>query len=150
MEKAELKPYHFNEGSLQIPAEWKDISIIVLSASSNDQSGISFTVSRDLIPWGMEFTAFAEREITSLSRQLKDYREHSREPGELAGRSTVTSEFSWTSPQGTIHQLMTILELAPGVLVLTATVPGEMTPELKVRLTQLIQSFTLRENTTVV
>lgn len=143
--KDELKPYDFNEGTLQLPANWKDLSVIVLSAAEDDQSGISFTVSRDVIPWGMTFMAFAEREIASLSRQLKDYHEVSREPGKLIEKETVTSEFTWTSPQGVIHQLMVVLDLSPKALIFTATVPGAMDGVLRKQLTELIDTFTLRD-----
>lgn len=140
-----LTPFHFNEGTLQLPASWKDLSVLVLSAADNDSSGISFTISRDIIPWGMKFQDFAAREIASLSRQLKDYAELSRETGELLEKETVTAEFSWTSPQGKIHQLMTVLDLAPKALILTATVPGAMNEEQKVMLQELIHSLTLRK-----
>ncbi|VXC73632.1 conserved hypothetical protein [Enterobacterales bacterium 8AC] len=141
----ELSLFQFNEGSIELPAAWKDLSVLVLSAADNDQSGISFTISRDVIPWGMSFSQFAEREISSLSKQLKDYQQINQDTGAQNARDTVTSEFSWSSPQGPIHQLMMLLDLNPKVLVFTATVPGNMTDEQRQQIGMLMSTFQLRE-----
>jgi len=144
----ELSSFNFNEGSVELPAAWKDLSVLVLSAADNDQSGISFTISRDYIPWGMSFSQFADREIAGLSSQLKSYKQINTVPGELQDYKTVTSEFSWSSPQGAIHQLMVLLDLSPKVLVFTATIPGEMTEEQRIQVVSFINTFRLRDTST--
>ncbi|MFG1173017.1 DcrB-related protein [Erwiniaceae bacterium CAU 1747] len=141
----ELSLFQFNEGVIKLPSAWKDLSVQVLSAADNDQSGVSFTLSRDIIPWGMSFSQFADSEISSLSKQLKDYRQINRENGVLHSRDTTTSEFTWSSPQGPIHQLMMLLNVNPKVLVFTATIPGHMTDEQRQQLTALMKTFRLRE-----
>ncbi|MFT2797497.1 DcrB-related protein [Serratia sp. N21D137] len=144
----ELSLFQFNEGAIKLPTAWKDLSVLVLSAADNDQSGISFTISRDVIPWGMSFSQFAEREISSLSKQLKNYQQINQENGVLDSRDTATSEFSWSSPQGPIHQLMMLLDVTPKVLVFTATIPGDMTDEQRQQITTLMSTFQLRESAT--
>lgn len=141
----ELSLFQFNEGAIELPTAWKDLSVLVLSAADGDQSGVSFTISRDVIPWGMSFSQFAEREIASLSKQLKDYVQINQDNGELNAHDTVSSEFSWSSPQGPIHQLMMLLDLNPKVLVFTATVPGNMTDEQRQQIQALMGTFQLRE-----
>ncbi|AJJ61649.1 DcrB-related protein [Yersinia aldovae] len=141
----ELSPFHFNEGSIELPAAWKDLSVLVLSAADNDKSGISFTISRDVIAWGMSFNQFGESEISSLSNQLKDYQQINKEDRELNARKTIISEFSWSSPQGPIHQLMMLLDLTPKVLVFTATIPGNMTDEQRQQIGLLMNTFQLRD-----
>ncbi len=144
----DVTPFHFNEGTLQLPVQWKDISVIVLSAAEDDKSGISFTISRDTLPWGLTFIQFAENEIESIAHQLKEYKEISRETGKLQRRDTVTSEFSWVSPQGAIHQLMMILDLAPKTLIFTATVPGVMDARQRKMLNGFMHTLVLRETPT--
>lgn len=141
----ELSLFQFNEGAIELPTAWRDLSVLVLSAADNDQSGISFTISRDVIPWGMSFSQFAEREIISLSKQLKSYQQINQANGALNSRDTTTSEFSWSSPQGPIHQLMMLLDVNPKVLVFTATVPGGMTDEQRQQISVLMSTFQLRE-----
>lgn len=143
----QLAPFHFNEGFLQLPVTWRDLTLSVLSAADNDSSGTSFTVSRDMIPWGMTFAQFAEREISSIASQLKDYQPVGQENGVLDNRDTVTSEFIWSSPQGKIHQLMLLLDLAPKVLIFTGTVPGSMRAEQRDQLSALMKTFRLRDVT---
>ncbi|NDL05933.1 DcrB-related protein, partial [Photorhabdus bodei] len=67
-----LIPFHFNAGTLNVPRDWRDVSMLVLT-SPEDHNGSSLTLSRDTLPWGLDFPQFAEREITSLSQQLKDW-----------------------------------------------------------------------------
>ncbi|PSH16018.1 hypothetical protein B7R74_17325 [Yersinia pseudotuberculosis] len=144
-EPTELSLFHFNEGAIALPAAWKDLSVLVLSAADNDKSGISFTISRDVIPWGMSFSQFAVSEIASLSRQLKDYQHINQEEQPHPAGKTIVSEFSWSSPQGAIHQLMMLLELSPKVLVFTATIPGTMSDEQRQQIRVLMSTFQLRD-----
>ncbi len=75
-------PFHFNAGSVMVPRDWQDVSILVLN-SPDDKNGSSFTLSRDTLPWGLDFAQFAQWEITSLSQQLKNYQMLSQESGQL-------------------------------------------------------------------
>lgn len=39
--------YYFNEGSLELPEAWRDMTVNVLTSSLDETVGLSFTVSRD-------------------------------------------------------------------------------------------------------
>ena len=67
--------FYFNRGSLEIGHDWQDKSIILLT----NEFGQSISISYDKLPFGMSFSEFCEREITSLGKQLTDYKEVSRE-----------------------------------------------------------------------
>ena len=67
--------FYFNRGSLEIGSDWQDKSIILLT----NEFGQSISISYDKLPFGMGFSEFCEREITSLGKQLTDYKEVSRE-----------------------------------------------------------------------
>ncbi|WP_231398273.1 DcrB-related protein [Photorhabdus temperata] len=125
---------------MNVPHDWQDVSLLVLS-SPDDHNGSSFTLSRDTLPWGLDFTQFAEREIHSLSQKLKNYQAIAQETGELNGMTTITSEFTWTSPQGPLHQLMTMLHLPAQILILTGTCAGAMTPVQREQMRTMMTSF---------
>ncbi|TDB43263.1 DcrB-related protein [Photorhabdus khanii] len=133
-------PFHFNAGTVKVPHDWQDVSLLVLS-SDGDHHGSSFTLSRDTLPWGLDFTQFAEREIHSLGQTLKNYQAIAQETGELNGITTVTSEFTWTSPQGPLHQLMMLLHLPEQILILTGTCVGTMTPVQREQMKAMMTSF---------
>ncbi|MEQ2019345.1 DUF1795 domain-containing protein [Photorhabdus bodei] len=138
-----LIPFHFNAGTLNVPRDWRDVSMLVLT-SADDNNGSSFTLSRDTLPWGLDFPQFAEREITSLSQQLKDWQLIAQEPGQLNGGDTLTAEFTWDSPQGPLHQLMMMLSLPHQVLILTGTCNGAMTPAQRAQMLAIMTSFQAR------
>ncbi|WP_434525435.1 DcrB-related protein [Photorhabdus asymbiotica] len=135
-----LVPFHFNAGSVMVPRDWQDVSILVLN-SPDDKNGSSFTLSRDILPWGLDFAQFAQREIISLSQQLKNYQMVSQESGQLNGWETVTLEFAWSSPQGPIHQVMMLLNLPEQVLIFTGTCNGEMTSVQREKMLAMMTSF---------
>lgn len=137
--------YYFNEGSLELPEAWRDMTVNVLTSSLDETVGLSFTLSRDTPPWGMGFHEFSDREIDSLSRQLNHYQLLGKHAGEVNHHPSVTAEFCWSSEQGRIHQLMTLVDIAPRVLILTATMVGELTPQQKEHITATVQTLQIRE-----
>lgn len=137
--------YHFNEGTIDLPNEWKDVTINVLSTSKDDAGGLSFTISRDTPPWGMAFKEFAEREIKLLGTQLKKFNEVERVLDPLENYESVSSEFTWDSTQGSIHQLMFFVNAAKNVLILTATMPKTLSENQKTMVLSMLKTLVLRD-----
>jgi len=146
--------YYFNEGSLAIPAQWQDKTVHILTTTSKEADGFSFTISRDEIPWGMTFAEFFERETSTLSRQLTNYQQIDQETGEIATLATASSEltlatasseFSWDSPEGTIHQYMTFVDSKPHVLIFTGTMVGMLSAQQKEKVKTILQTLTLNQ-----
>ncbi|MGJ0638721.1 DcrB-related protein [Xenorhabdus bovienii] len=142
-DKLDLSAFHFNAGTIKLPASWQDSSILVLN-SPDDKNGTSFTISRDSLPWGLAFNQFAEREMTAIGKQLKDYEVLAHEAGELNGHETETFEFRWRAPSGPVHQLMMMLNAPGQVLIFTGTCQGEMTGVQKVQMQTMMATFQLR------
>jgi hypothetical protein len=129
--------FYFNRGSLDVGTEWQDKSIILLT---NETQSISITY--DKIPFGMVFKEFVEREINSLSRQLTNFKELSRQEMTLDGLDSVLTEFTWDSPKGQFHQLTAIIDVEEKLpLIITATVVGQMSPNQKETLLNTIKTF---------
>ncbi|BET95269.1 DcrB-related protein [Xenorhabdus taiwanensis] len=142
-DKLDLSPFHFNAGTLMLPSSWQDASILVLN-SPDEKNGTSFTISRDDLPWGLAFSQFAEREMTTISKQLKDYTAIAHESGELNGFETETFEFRWRAPNGAVHQLMMMLNTPTQVLIFTGTCQGDMTPAQREQMQTMMATFQLR------
>ncbi|WP_255523199.1 DcrB-related protein [Xenorhabdus sp. PB62.4] len=127
-----------------LPSSWQDASILVLN-SPDEKNGTSFTISRDNLPWGLAFSQFAEREMTAIARQLKDYEAITHESGELNGFDTETFEFRWRAPSGPVHQLMRLLNTPGHVLIFTGTCQGEMTVAQREQMQTMMTTFRLRD-----
>ncbi len=140
----DLAPFHFNQGTIMLPASWQDASILVLN-SPDEKNGTSFTISRDNLPWGLAFSQYAEREMTAIGKQLKDYEAVTHESGELNGFETETFEFRWRSPNGVVHQLMMMLNAPTQVLIFTGTCQGEMTDVQRAQMQAMMMTFKLRD-----
>ncbi|MDX8001025.1 DUF1795 domain-containing protein [Xenorhabdus sp. Reich] len=141
--KLDLSPFHFNAGTIMLPTSWQDASILVLN-SADEKNGTSFTISRDNLPWGLAFSQFAEREMTAIGKQLKEYAAIAHESGELNGLETETFEFRWRAPSGAVHQLMMMLNTPKEVLIFTGTCQGEMTGEQRAQMQTMMATFQLR------
>lgn len=133
--------FYFNRGSLEIGSDWQDKSIILLT----NEFGQSISISYDKLPFGMGFSEFCEREITSLGKQLTDYKEVSRETGELDNRPCVFTEYSWHSPQGKLQQITAIVDMADKFpLMITLTSVVALTSKQKEILLDIVRSFKAR------
>ena len=78
--------YRINEGTLDIPPDWQDRSINVIGSNSLG-SGVTMTITRDDIPWGMAFIEYVDDQIRQAAEALKNF-EKSAELAELYGDMT--------------------------------------------------------------
>lgn len=136
--------YHFSEGTLELPAEWQDMTVNILTSSTASTQGMSFTIARDTLPWGMTLSEFADREMKTLSNQLQEFTHIRQEANLLAAAESITCEFSWRSSQGMIHQLMTLVNTPQKVLVFTATMEGMLSAQQQHLIMSHLQTLTLR------
>ncbi len=136
--------FFINEGALQIPDAWKDESINVLSTAQGNGTGLSFTISRDTLPWGMSFDSFAKKEIDAIAANLKEYQQIELVPMQVDGREAMLSEFRWVSAQGPIHQCMVLTAEQQRALIFTASMPGLISQEQKQQILALIETFQFR------
>lgn len=136
--------FAINEGTIQLPSEWKDESINVLTTAQGNGSGLSFTISRDTLPWGMAFDSFARKEIDAIASNLKDYQQLELEPMQVDGREALRSEFRWSSAQGPIHQCMVLTAQEQRALIFTASMPALISQEQKLQILALVETFRFR------
>jgi len=138
--------FAINEGTIRIPSAWKDESINVLTTAQGNGTGLSFTISRDTLPWGMAFESFAKKEIAAIASSLKDHKQLELLPMQVDGREAMLSEFSWSSAQGPIHQCMVLTAEQQRALIFTASMPGLISQEQKQQILALVETFRFRSS----
>ncbi|MDR2871942.1 MAG: DcrB-related protein [Xanthomonadaceae bacterium] len=135
-----------NEGSLELPSSWKDETVnMFTTVQGTGGGGLSFTISRDTLPWGMTFASFARKEVDTLAANFKHYEQIALEPLEVGGREGLLSEFRWDSAHGPIHQCMVLTAEGERVLAFTASMPGRMSEEQKQQVLERIATFRFKE-----
>lgn len=133
--------YQMQEGSLELPVEWKDQSINILSASRAGEPGLSLTATRDDIPWGMSFEEYIADQLKQIEGTLKDFKIIAQTEIKVGDLPAHQIECRWISKQGPMHQLITTLQPGKRILVLTATIPGEFSALQRDHVQQIIASF---------
>lgn len=138
--------YHFNEGSLDLPESWIDQTINIVSSSGSLEPGLTITMTRDAIPWGMGFSEYVEDQIAQVTEALTDFALLGRKPV-TAGRSAAYEiECRWKAKSGPMHQITTTVQLSDNrALVLTASHPGEMTANQQTEVRRIISTLNLQQ-----
>lgn len=135
--------YRINEGSIDLPSDWQDRTINVVS-SNPAGPGVSLTITRDDMPWGMAFVEYVEDQAKQAAQALKDFRIDARRELAISGAPAIEIECRWTAKQGAIHQLITTVSAAGGkVLVLTASVGGEMSAAQQAEMRRIVSTLQL-------
>ena len=137
----------FDEGSIEIPKQWKDETINVLSSSSDGAAGFTLVINRDELPWGMTFLEYVEQEFSKISESLTDFKEILKKDYELVGNPAQIIEYKWKSQQGPTHQFVVMTALKNKVLIFTASSPNKMSDNQKQQFQKIIQSFKLSDHT---
>ncbi|MBC9246832.1 DUF1795 domain-containing protein [Paracoccus sp. 11-3] len=117
--------YRINEGSIDLPNDWQDRSINVIGSNISGP-GITMTITRDDIPWGMAFAEYVDDQARQAAQALKDFKVVERRELTVNGHEAVEVECRWVAKQGPIHQIITTVQSGQRALVLTASVGGKM------------------------
>ncbi|WP_411891600.1 DcrB-related protein [Yoonia sp. SDW83-1] len=138
--------YHMNEGSIDLPDNWKDQTInIIASGGTGAVPGLSFTVTRDDVPWGMEFDEYVTGEIEKASEALTDFTIINQSGLHISGRQAVELECTWNAKQGPMHQIITTVNAPAHAMVLTASMPGKMSDTQKSEVRRITATLQLTE-----
>lgn len=136
--------YRINEGTIDLPAEWQDRTINVISSAMGALPGLSLTITRDDIPWGMGFDEYVEGQLEQAGQALKSFQPGERRAVNLGGTPAVEVECHWTAKQGPIHQIITTVQNGPQkALVLTASMGGRMSEGQKAEMRRIVSTLKL-------
>lgn len=130
--------YRINEGTIDLPDSWKDQSInIIASSGSASVPGLSFTITRDDVPWGMKFADYVDSEIEKAAGALTDFAILSKSALTVDGRDAVEIECTWKAKQGKMHQIITTVHAPKSAMVMTASMPGRLSDSQKAEIRQI-------------
>ncbi|TRW95911.1 DUF1795 domain-containing protein [Paracoccus sp. M683] len=135
--------YRLNEGMIDLPGDWHDRSINVVSSNLTG-SGASFTITRDEMPWGMGFGEYVDDQGKQAAQALKDFKIHDRRELKVSDAPAVEMECSWVSKAGKMHQIITTVQgEGQKVLILTASVGGAMSENQKAEMRRIVSTLRL-------
>jgi len=138
--------FHINEGQLDLPKDWQDQSVNVFTTAPTDSKGLSFTISRDKLPWKMPFDDYAENELNTIGQSLQEFEEISRENTQVDHYPARLMEYTWMAQQGKLHQLIVVTAKEERAVIFTVTMPGILSANQRESLLTLIQSFQFRND----
>lgn len=138
--------YYINEGSIDLPQGWKDQSINIVASSGNGSiPGLTFTITRDEVPWGMQFAEYVSGEIDKAKDALTDFKVLTRNDGAVSGRAAVEIECTWKAKQSPMHQIITTVDAPTHAMVLTASMPGRMSETQKGEVRRIIATLSFAQ-----
>lgn len=136
----------FNEGTLDIPAGWRDQTINVVSSSGPLEPGLTLSITRDDLPWGMAFAEYVEDQIKQVQDALTDFKLLGRKPMTIGRAAAYEIEITWMSKQGPMHQIITTVQLPDGrAMVITGSMPGLMTPGQSHEVRRIVATLNLQQ-----
>ncbi len=138
--------FHFNEGSLDLPDSWNDQTINIVSSAGPMEVGLTITMTRDQIPWGMGFSEYVEDQISQVTDALNDFTLLGRKPVTLGRNAAYEIECRWKAKAGLMHQIITTVQLSDSrALVLTASHPGQMTAGQQTEVRRIVSTLNLQQ-----
>ncbi len=135
----ELQKYNINEGSLDAPKGLIDQTVNVLSPPQG--KGLTVSISRDKLPWGMDFEEFVFAQLEKLKEAFNDFTEDGRHVLEIDGARCPVCRFNWSSPHGRLYQMMTMVEKNGNVVILTTSMTEPISKKQKEQINEMYLSF---------
>lgn len=134
-----------NECSIEVPQGWNDQSINVISSNSAMAPGLTLTVTRDGLPFGMSFHEYLEEQVGQVSKAMIDFKTLGRQSVLLDGIEAAEIECTWMSKQGPMHQIIYMMPTPAGrAMVVTASMPGKMSVGQANEVRRIVQTLKFR------
>lgn len=137
--------YTVNEGSFTLPetAEDRSLNMFLLNVGPG---GLTLVVTRErLLDETETDQAFIDRQLKNLTKQVKNFKEHDRQPVRVGSAQLYAIQLHTSFKQNgaSVHQQQTVIALGGGkVLTLTLTCASPLNEEQKTYAQQLLDSFT--------
>ncbi|MEH0873515.1 DUF1795 domain-containing protein [Pectobacterium cacticida] len=132
--------YQMNEGSLAIPAQWRDESLHVFVLPDDT---VNLVVNRTPTEPGQTPKTVYENTLEQFSAQLKGYKEIQSWELTLAGLPAPALEYTWQSPEGRMHQVVVMQVRGNLLLTFTITAADVLSETHKSELLAVIETFSV-------
>lgn len=106
--------YHFHEGSLEVPDDWRDESMNIFRAPESE--GYNLVISREKIPRSVDPQAHLTAQRAIIEENLMGFVARDRQTLDLDGQVCVWMEYTWQSPEGPMNQI-NVMRVAGDLLV---------------------------------
>ncbi|OTA15536.1 hypothetical protein Xvie_02617 [Xenorhabdus vietnamensis] len=133
------QPYQMNEGTLTLPAHWRDETMQVFVLP--DDSGVNLVINRTPVPQGTDPAAYYEQTLTQFATHLPGYKEHQRLHMTLSGEGAWRLDYHWQSPEGEMHQTVVLQIRGSQLLAFNLTSPQPFEEGQRNALLAVITSF---------
>ncbi|MFC3393445.1 DUF1795 domain-containing protein [Brenneria rubrifaciens] len=134
--------YQMNEGTLAIPAQWRDESLHVFVLPDETTN---LVVNRTPVEPGQTPEAIYQKTLEQFSAHLKGYKEMQAWELTLAGASAQALEYTWQSPEGQMHQVVVMQVRGTLLLTFTITAADVLNDARKTELLAVIETFRAAE-----
>ncbi|AOR58291.1 DUF1795 domain-containing protein [Pectobacterium parmentieri] len=132
--------YQMNEGTLTLPAQWRDESLHVFVLPDETTN---LVVNRTPIEGSKTADEAYQDTLTQLSAQLKGYEERQAWTLMLDGQNAQAVEYTWQSPEGRMHQVVVMQVCGSLLLTFTITAADVLSDARKAELLAVIETFTV-------
>lgn len=109
--------YLISEARIAIPHSWKDKTINVFALDAGEGS---FVITRDDLPTGGGLSEYVSVQLSAL-RNMPGYVGLGEREMSVSARPAYLHEYRWMNEQAEVFQIVTIVDIAERVLVLTRT-----------------------------
>ncbi|RNF34515.1 DUF1795 domain-containing protein [Paracoccus methylarcula] len=134
-----------NDCSIDLPKDWNDQSMNIISSNSPMAPGLTMTVTRDDLPFGMSFEEYLENQFDEVSKSMIDFTLIGRRTVKLDGVDAAEIECSWLAKDIRLHQIIYMTPTPNGrVMVITSSMPGQMTESQGNGVRRIMQTLKFR------
>jgi hypothetical protein len=141
-----MKPYRLHEGDIQIPENWKDMTINSFVLPGDKGAGTaSLVVSRDADTAAKDVHNYIDLQMVEAAKKLKGYKPVGRREVVVSGQPAVELTYTWTTPEKvTVQQRQVCVRQDQVFLVFTLTAKLADFPKYEDAWKAVIQSLRLR------
>ncbi|WP_406640712.1 DUF1795 domain-containing protein [Pectobacterium brasiliense] len=137
--------YQMNEGTLAIPAQWRDESLHVFVLPDETTN---LVVNRTPTEPGQTPDGVYQKTLEQFSTHLNGYKEVQSWELTLSGAPAPVLEYTWQSPEGQMHQVVVMQVRGNLLLTFTITAADVLSDDRKKALLAVIETFNAAEPAT--
>ncbi|AIA73053.1 conserved hypothetical protein [Pectobacterium atrosepticum SCRI1043] len=134
--------YQMNEGTLVVPAQWRDESLHVFVLPDETTN---LVVNRTPTEPGQTPESVYQKTLEQFSAHLNGYKEVQAWELTLAGAPAQALEYTWRSPEGLMHQVVVMQVRGSLLLTFTITAADALSDAHKAELLAVIATFNAAE-----
>ncbi|APS30488.1 DUF1795 domain-containing protein [Pectobacterium brasiliense] len=137
--------YQMNEGTLAIPAQWRDESLHVFVLPDETTN---LVVNRTPTEPGQTPDVVYQKTLEQFSTHLNGYKEVQSWELTLSDAPALALEYTWQSPEGQMHQVVVMQVRGDLLLTFTITAADVLSDDRKKALLAVIETFNATEPAT--